>query len=113
MAVREASTPVRVVVTGAAAGYPHRVEVYAYVEEAITPGGKSPELSPESLRIRDAQGDWTALQPMAELEGRRGVRVAVVNGISARILLQVQLEVPAGQTPGTYRGNLILTAQEE
>lgn len=111
--VRQASTPVRITVMDAAPGTPHRIEVYACVEtdDAMHAPGRAAALTAASLRIRNAQGVWTTPQPLAELEGRRGVRVATLSG-SAEILLQVQLEIPTRQAPGTYQGALTLLALE-
>jgi hypothetical protein len=99
---------------GATSGTPHRVEVYACVDndQALSLTGKSSTVAAENLRIRSGQGEWMALEPLAELGGRRGVRIATVNGASAEILLQVQLQVLASQPAGTYQGSLILLAQE-
>jgi hypothetical protein len=115
VALRQASTPVRIVVTGGTISPLHRIEVYAYVdsEEGMRASGESSALGIANLRIRNVQGDWVALEPLAEIAGRRGVRIAVFNGASASILLQVQLQVPTAQIPGTYQGTLILLAQEE
>jgi hypothetical protein len=112
--LRQASTPVRVTVMGAAAGTPHRIEVYACVdnEQALSLTGKSSGLAAETLRVRSGEGEWMALEPLPALGGRRGVRVATVNTTSAEFLLQVQLQVPASQPAGTYQGSLVLLAQE-
>lgn len=112
--LRQASTPVRLSVTGASLSPLRPIAVYACLdsEEAMRSSGKAPALATTNLRIRDAQGQWTEPEPLPELEGRRGVRIAVVNGASASILLQVQLQVPSGQRPGNYQGPLMLLAQE-
>ncbi len=112
-ALRQASTPVRVTVTVVTPGMPHRVAVYACVntDEAMRLSGKALTLTTANLRIRNAQGEWAMLEPLAELGGRRGVRIAVVNGTSAEILLQVQLQVLTSQPPGIYQGSLMLLAQ--
>jgi len=65
-----------------------------------------------SLRIRNDRGEWAALEPLPELQGRRGVRIAVVNA-SANILLSMQLQVTPHQAAGSYQGVLILQAQEQ
>jgi hypothetical protein len=81
-------------------------------DQALSLTGKSSTVAAENLRVRSGEGEWRPLEPLAELGGRRGVRVATVNNASAQFLLQVQLQVPASQTPGTYQGSLILLAQE-
>jgi hypothetical protein len=93
----------------------HPIEVYACVttEEAMRLAGKSPTLALANLHIRNDREEWTALEPMAKLGGRLGVRIAVLYSASARFLLQVQLRVPASQEPGTYQGVLTLEAMEQ
>jgi len=112
--LRETSTPVRISVTDTLGGLAGPLEIFASIstDEAMRLSGNSSTLATASIRIRNDQGVWTALQPLAQLEGRRGVRIAVVNKSSATILLQVQLQVPSGQVPGTYQGVLTLEAQE-
>jgi hypothetical protein len=113
-ALRQTSTPVRIMVTGATVTSMHPIEVYACLttEEAMRLVGKSSTLANANLRIRDDRNEWTTLKPMAKLGGRLGVRIAVLYSASARILLQVQLRVPASQAPGTYQGVLMLEALE-
>jgi len=106
---QEASTPVRITVTGGINGPLHPViKVYACFtsEEALRLAGKSAKIAMANLRIRNDQGQWTEPEPIAELDGRRGVRIAVFNGTSARVLLQVQLRMPSGQAQGSYQGVL-------
>jgi hypothetical protein len=112
--LRQASTPIRLSITGGTLSPLHPIAVYACLdgEDAMRLAGKTSTLSTATLRIRDAQGQWTEPEPLTELEGRRGVRIAVVDGASAQILLQVQLQVPSGQRPGNYQGSLMLMAQE-
>lgn len=111
--LRQTSTPVRITVTGAAVTSRYPIELYACVasEVAMRLAGKTSTLATATLRIRNDHGVWAELTPLPELEGRRGVRIAVVNGASATILLQVQLQVPAGQAPGNYQGTITLEAQ--
>jgi hypothetical protein len=112
--VRQTTTPVRItMMIGSSSVRP--IEVYACIatEEAMRLSGKPSTLAASSLRIRNDRGEWAALEPMAELNGRRGVRVAILNKVSSTILLQVQLQVPTGQAPGTYEGVLMLEAQEQ
>ncbi len=112
--LRQTSVPVHIAVTGATIGSAHPIEIYAGVatEEAMRLAGKVQTIAAGSLRIRNDRGEWAELEPLPELEGRRGVRIAVLNGTSATVLLQVQLQVPAGQVPGRYQGALTLEAQE-
>jgi hypothetical protein len=114
-ALRQTSTPVRMTVTGATVGSMHPIEVYACLttEEAMRLAGKSSTLASANLRIWNDRAEWTTLKPMAKLGGRLGVRIAVLYSASARILLQVQLRVPASQEPGTYQGVLTLEAMEQ
>ncbi len=115
--LRQTSTPVRVTVTGSAVSSPRPIQVYVYAclptEEAMRLSGKPLTMAAANLRIRNDRGEWIELEPLPELEGRRGVRVAVINGASATILLQVQLQVPAGQAAGNYQGVLTLVAQQQ
>lgn len=113
--LRQTSTPVRVTLTGTTDSVPHPVEVYACVasEVAMRLTDKPATLAIATLRIRNDHGEWMELEPLPELEGRRGVRIAVLNSTSATILLQVQLQVPAGQAPGRYQGTLTLVAKEQ
>lgn len=109
--LRQASTPIRISVKGMTF---RPIEIYACLdsEEAMRLAGNSSALATANLRIRNIQGQWTELEPLPELGGRRGVRIAVVNAAYASILLQVQLQVPPGQRPGNYQGSLTLLAQE-
>jgi hypothetical protein len=111
---REASTPIHIAVTSATTNILLPIDIYACVDtdEAMRLVGKSLALATENVRIRNDQGEWAALEPMAELEGRRGVRIATINSVSARIILHVQLHVPSSQTQGTYQGTLMLLARE-
>jgi hypothetical protein len=113
--LREASTPVRITATGARGGASRPIEVYAYLfsEEAMKRAGKASALATATLRIRNDHGEWSELKPLAELDGHPGVRIAVLNSASATILLQVQLQVPASQAPGSYEGVVTLEAQEK
>ncbi len=113
-ALRQASTPVHVTVTGAIPGMRHHIEVYACVdtETVMRLPGKPSTLATTNLHIRNTQGEWAVLEPLAELGGRRGVRIAILNGTSAGFLLQVQLKVLTNQAPGNYQGALTLLAQE-
>jgi hypothetical protein len=113
--LRQTSTPVRIMVTGATITYMHPIEVYACLttQEAMRLAGKSSTLASASLRIWNDREEWATLKPVAELGGRLGVRIAVLYSASARILLQVQLRVPATQEPGTYQGVLTLEAMEQ
>lgn len=112
--LRQTSTPVRVTLTGAIAGYTRPIEIYVCVptDEAMRLSGSSMILAIASLRIRNDQGEWAAMEPLPELDGCRGVRVAVLSRTSTTILLQLQLEVPARQAPGIYQGVLMLEALE-
>ncbi len=112
--LNEASVPVHLAMTGATVGPPHTVLVYACVTsvDAMRLAGKASTLTTSSLRILNDRGEWAALEPLPELEGSLGVRIAVVHGASATLLLQVQLQVPTGQKPGAYQGVLTLEAQE-
>lgn len=112
---RQTSTPVRIILTGTTDSVPHPIEVYACVdsEVAMRQIDKPKTLAIATLRIRNDHGEWMELEPLPELEGRRGVRIAVLNNTSATILLQVQLQVPAGQAPGRYQGTLTLEAKEQ
>jgi hypothetical protein len=112
--LRQTSTPVRISLPDVPGIMSGPTEIYAFIptDEAMRLSGNSSTLSTASIRIRNDQGAWTALEPLAQLEGRRGVRIAVLSKSSATILLQVQLQVPAGQVPGTYQGVLTLEAQE-
>lgn len=114
-ALRQTSTPVRITVADGTTTFLHPIEVYACVttEEAMRLAGKSPTLALANLHIRNDREEWTALEPMAKLGGRPGVRIAVLYSASARFLLQVQLRVPASQEPGTYQGVLTLEAMEK
>jgi hypothetical protein len=111
---REASTPIHIVVTSATTNFLLPIDVYACVDtdEAMRLVGKSLALTTANVRIRNEQGEWAALEPLAELEGRRGVRIATINSASARIILHVQLYVQTSQTQGTYQGTLMLLARE-
>jgi Na+-transporting methylmalonyl-CoA/oxaloacetate decarboxylase gamma subunit len=113
---QEASTPVRITVTGGTNGSLHPVvKVYACftTEEAMAFAGKSAKIAVANLRIRNDHGEWAEPEPMAELGGCRGVRIAVLRGTSTRILLQVQLRLPSAQTQGNYQGLLTLEALEQ
>jgi hypothetical protein len=114
-ALRQTSTPIHITVTGATVASMHPIEVYACLttEEAMRLAGKSSTLASANLRIWNDRNEWTTLKPMAKLGGRLGVRIAVLYSASARILLQVQLRVPASQAPGTYQGVLTLEALEQ
>lgn len=115
-AQREASTPVRITVTSGTNGSLRPViKVYACftTEEAMRLAGKSGKIAMANLRIRNDQGQWTEPEPIAELDGRRGVRIAILRGTSARILLQVQLRMPSGQAQGSYQGVLTLAVLEQ
>ena len=113
--LRQTSTPVRMMVTGATVTSMHPIEVYACLttQEAMRLAGKSSTLTSANLRIWDDREEWATLKPMAKLGGRLGVRIAIFYSASARILLQVQLRVPAAQEPGTYQGVLTLEALEQ
>jgi hypothetical protein len=104
--LQQASTPVRVTVMGGTSGLPHRIEIYACVDSdrALSLVGKSSTLAAANLRIRNAQGEWVELEPLAQLGGRRGVRIAVLNSASAEILLQVQLQVRPARRQAPIRG---------
>jgi hypothetical protein len=112
---RQSSISIRVTVTGTTVSSLHPVEIYSCIagEEAMRLAGKASTLATANMRIRNDHGEWAALEPLAELGGRRGVRIAVVNGTSATVLLQVQMQAPASQRPGTYQGTLMLVAQEQ
>ncbi len=112
--LRQSSTPVQLLVTHGTISSMHPIYVYACLttKEAMRRGGNGPTIDVSSLRIRNDHEEWAQLVPLPELEGRSGVRIAVVNGTSATILLQVQLKIPDGQTAGEYQGILTLEAQE-
>lgn len=111
---REASTPIHIVLTSATANSLRPIDIYAYVDtdEVMKLVGKSSALTTANVRIQNDRGEWTALKPLAELDGRCGVRIAVIYSAAARILLQVQLQVPISQAHGMYQGTLMLLAQE-
>lgn len=113
-AIRQTSTPVRITLTGATASPVRSIEIYACIptEEAMRLSGESSTMATGNLRIRNDRGEWSALQPLIELEGRRGVRIAILNKASSTILLEVQLQVPTSQVPGAYQGILTLEAKE-
>jgi hypothetical protein len=113
-ALRQTSTPVRVTLTGATASSMRTIEIYASIptEEAMRLSDKSSTIATGTLRIRNDRGEWSALLPLVELEGRRGVRIAILNQASSTILLQMQLQVPTSQVPGAYQGVLTLEAKE-
>ena len=114
-AQRQVRTSVHVTVTGATASSMHPILIYACMttEEGMRAAGKSLTLAITTLRIRNDRGEWAELEPLAELEGRRGVRIAVVNRVSATVLLEIQMNVPPSQTAGNYQGILMLQAQEQ
>jgi hypothetical protein len=93
----------------------HSVLIYACVTspDAMRLAGNASTLTTSSLRILNDRGEWAALEPLPELEGSLGVRIAVVHGAPATVLLRVQLQVPAGQKPGTYQGVLTIEAREQ
>jgi hypothetical protein len=93
--------------------YPIVIYACMTTEEGMRAAGKSLTLAITTLRIRNDRGEWAELEPLAELEGRRGVRIAVVNRVSATVLLEIQLNVPTSQTAGNYQGILMLQAQEQ
>ncbi len=113
--LRQSSTPVQLIATHGTISAMHPIYVYAYLttKEAMRRANNGPTMDVSSLRIRNDHGEWAQLVPLPELEGRSGVRIAVVNGASATILLQVQLKIPDGQTAGEYQGILTLEAQEQ
>jgi hypothetical protein len=113
-ALRQTSTPVRITLTGATPGSMRSIAIYACIptEEAMGLSNKSSTMAAGTLRIRNDRGEWLALQPLSELEGRRGVRIAILNKASSTILLEVQLQVPTSQAPGAYQGILTLEAKE-
>jgi hypothetical protein len=113
-ALRQTSTPVRIMLTGTTASSMRSIAIYACIptEEAMRLSDKSSTMATGTLRIRNDRGEWSALQPLLELEGRRGVRIAIVNKASSTILLQVQLQVPTSQVPGAYQGVLTLEAKQ-
>jgi hypothetical protein len=111
--LRQSTTPVHLTVTGAVVTSLYPIEIYVSVtsETAMRLAGKLSTLSTSSLRIRNDRGVWAELAPLPELEGRFGVRIAVVTSSSATVLLQVQLKVPPGQAPGNYQGTMTVEAQ--
>jgi hypothetical protein len=111
---REASTAVRMLVTSAKAFPSRPIDVFAYLttDTGMKATGRARPLAMGNLRIRNDRGVWTTPAPLAELGGRPGVRIATAYGASATIMLRVQLNIPASQAPGSYRGVLVLQAQE-
>ncbi len=111
--IRESRVSVHVVISGATAKFLRPIEIYACLptEEGLRSAANSSTLSAASLRIRNDHGEWVALEPLPELQGRRGVRIAVINS-SANILLSMQLQVAPRQAAGRYQGVLMLQAQE-
>lgn len=79
----------------------------------VTEGYAPALVAAANLRIRNDHGAWAELEPLPNLDGRRGVRIAVFNGASLSIPLQVQLQVPAGQALGRYQGVLTIPAREQ
>lgn len=113
--LRQTSTQVRIAATGATAGFSRPIAVYACIDtgQALRLSGKPSAFTASNLRIRDDRGEWAELEVLPNLEGRRGVRIGVLKGASTSIPLQVQLRVPAGQTPGRYQGVLTIQALEQ
>jgi hypothetical protein len=112
--LRQTNTPVRITLTGATPSSMRPIAIYACIptEEAMRLSDRSSTMATSTLRIRNDRGEWATLQPLLELEGRRGVRIAIVNKASSTILLQVQLQVPTSQVPGAYQGVLTLEAKD-
>ncbi len=112
---REASTVLRISANNNEVSALHPVQVLVAVSQAqaMQASGRGPSLDVADLRIRDDHGEWAALQPLQELNGRFGVRIAIVRSAPATCLLQVQLHLSAGQRPGDYRGLLTVEAQEQ
>jgi len=107
------SVSIHVVIRGTAARFSRPIEIYACLatEEGLRSTTNSSTMSAASLRIRNDHGEWVGLEPLPELQGRRGVRIAVINS-SANILLSMQLQVAPRQAAGRYQGVLMLQAQE-
>lgn len=113
--LRQTSTQVSLTVAGAMAESSRHIEVYACVEsdQALRQSGKPSVLTSANLRVLNDRGEWAEPEVLPNLEGRRGVRIAVFNGASISIPLQIQLRVPVGQTPGRYQGVLTIQALEQ
>ena len=109
---REASTLVRVQVTGASAGGPPCARIFATFSgnEAMRPSGRGSAVLVSSVRIMNSQGDWVTMKPLAEIGGQSGVLVAAVSGTSGTFRLRVRLQLEPGQHPGKYLGFLTLEA---
>lgn len=114
-AEREASTLVRIRVTGPASGVLRPVEIFACVsgDEAMRSVGKRSALIASTLRIMNSQGEWVSMLPMPELEGRSGALVSVLSSTPATFRLRIRLELPRGQAPGKYLGFITLEAQRQ
>jgi hypothetical protein len=114
-AEREASTLVRIRVTGPVSSVLRPVEIFACVSgnEAMRAAGKRSALIASTLRIMNSQGEWVSMLPMPELEGRSGALVAVLSGTPATFRLRLRLELPRGQASGKYLGFITLEAHEQ
>jgi hypothetical protein len=110
---REASTLVRIRVTGSITRVLRPVEIFACVSggAAMRAAEKNTELIASSLRVMNSHGEWVSMKPIPELEDRSGALVAVVSGASSTFWLRLRLEVPRGQAPGKYLGFITLEAQ--
>ncbi len=111
---REASTVLRISAIGGEVSPLHPLQVLVSISEvqAMRAGGRA-SLNVANLRVRNDRDQWVPLQPLPELNGRFGVRIAIVRSAPASCLLQVQLHLSAGQKPGDYSGLLTIEAQEQ
>ncbi len=89
--------------------------VYAYFsgDEGMRAPGKGTTISLGEVRIRNDRGEWVDLAPLAEVNGYRGVRIAVVHGWETTVQLQIQVRMPAGRPPGNYQGVLSLAVTQQ
>ena len=108
-----ANIPVRLLVAGSQQ-ITGPIDIYACGD----PGGalhltsRNQAIPLSALQVMDERGQWESMHSLPELEGRQGVRIAVVQGPSARIILRMQLHVPPRQVAGTYEGSVTLEARQ-